>query len=378
MKGFLRKHEQIIYRALCVLILIPALIPAVSGRAMEGRNTALWLARIGEIKTGLMQGNLPWFPSAELTVAHSSGAMAFDHALWLLVPAALEALGMGERLVWCLFMGLVQLGTLGAAFYMAKAFFREKAAVLASALFYMSCPYRLYVCYDRVDMGAALVWMLCPVFIGGLVRLCREGIKNPAGWCGASLAYGGIWYADARLAVLLGAVSLCCILIGMLRIWCFLPLAAGGILGLPAAIYLLRYLIKGGMQVWNLPTGSIMESGYAPGQYLTAGAYQPDLPGLGLLLMGALLLLAWLCFSGDGGRLPEYVSKVLAVAGILTVCSLKYIPWDWLQRLGLPFLRYIGMLESAGVFWGCANMLLCIPAAWAVAKLCKKLCRERK
>lgn len=109
-----------------------------------------------------------------------------------------------------------------------------------------------------------------------------------------------------------------------------------------------------------------------PGQYLTAGMYRPDQPGLGLFLMGALLLLAWRRFSGDGGRLPSYVSGALAVAGILTVCSLRYFPWDWLQRLGLPFLRYIGLLESAGLFWRGANMLLWVPAAWAVAKLCKK------
>lgn len=371
MRGFLRKHEQKIYGAILIMLLVFPLIPLVSGQAMKGRDTALWLARIGEIKEGFTQGNLSWFPSAELTAAYGSGTMAFDHALWLLVPAALEALGMGERLAWNLFMGLLQLGTLGAVFYMAKALFREPAAILAGVWFYMSCPCRLYVCFDRADVGAALVWMLCPVLAGGLMRLCRAGIKDLWGWCGAVLGYGGLWYADARLALLTRAVAACCLL-ACRRIRCVAALAAGGALGLPAVIYLLRYLLKGGMQVWNLPTGSIMEGGYMPGQYLTAGMYRPDQPGLGLFLMGALLLLAWRRFSGDGGRLPSYVSGALAVAGILTVCSLRYFPWDWLQRLGLPFLRYIGLLESAGLFWRGANMLLWVPAAWAVAKLCKK------
>lgn len=361
-----------IHMVFYVLILALTSAPVFCGYVMEGGDAALWLARIREIGAGLTQGAVPWFPTAELVVACDGGTMAFDSALWLLIPAVFQLLGIGEQMAWCLFMGLVQLGTLGAACWMARAFFRDTETALYGVLFYMSCPYRLYVCYDRADLGMALVWMLCPVFIGGLARLCQGGVRNVPGWCAAALAYGGIWYADARLALLAGGIAVCCLLLWKRRIWCVLPLAAGGILGLPSVIYLLRYLIKGGMQVWNLPTGSIMERGYAPGQYLTTWAYRPDHPGLGLGLMCALLLLAWLRWSGDGDRLPKPVRGMLVTAGILTVFSLKYIPWDFAQRLGTPFLRYIGLLETAGIFWGCANMLLGIPAAWAMSELRRK------
>lgn len=364
-----RRHRNIVHGIFYVLIFVLTSAPVFCGYVMEGGDAALWLARIRELETGLAQGVLPWFPTPELVTAWGGGTMAFDSALWLLIPAGLELLGMGEQTVWCVFMGLVQLGTMGAVCWMTRAFFEEAETVLFGTLFYMSCPYRLYVCYDRADLGMALVWMLCPVLIGGLVRLCQRGIGSAAGWSVSALAYGGIWYADARLALLLGAVAACGLLIWKRRIWCVFPLAAGGILGLPAVIYLLRYLIKGGMQVWNLPMGSIMEEGYVPGQYLTTWAYRPHHPGMGLGLMCALLLLAWLCWSGDGGRLRKPVRGMLVTAGVLTVFSLKYIPWDYLQRLGAPFLRYIGLLEGAGIFWGCANMLLGIPAAWAVSEL---------
>ncbi|MBD5527057.1 MAG: hypothetical protein HDR02_01410 [Lachnospiraceae bacterium] len=367
-----QRRKFAIHMVFYVLIFVFTSAPVFYGYVIEGGDAALWLDRIREIKTGLLQGDIPWFPSAQMVMFYDGGAMAFDSALWLLIPAVFQLLGIGEQLAWCLFMGLVQLGTLGAAVWMARAFFRETETVLLSALFYMSCPCHLYVCYDRANLGMALVWMLCPVFIGGLVRLCNSGVKNVAIWCVTSLAYGGIWYADARFALLSGATAACSVLLWKRRIWCVLPMAAGGILGMPAVIYLVRYLIKGGMQVWNLPMGSIMKGGYAPGQYLTAWVYQPDHPGLGLGLIGAFLLLAWLRFSGDGDRLPKSVKGMLVTAGILTVLSLKYVPWDFMQRLGMPFLRYFGLLETAGVFWGCANMLLGIPAAWAVSEQRRK------
>lgn len=59
MRGFLRKHEQKIYGAILIMLLVFPLIPLVSGQAVKGRDTALWLARIGEIKEGFTQGNLP-------------------------------------------------------------------------------------------------------------------------------------------------------------------------------------------------------------------------------------------------------------------------------------------------------------------------------
>ena len=60
------------------------------------------------------------------------------------------------------------------------------------------------------------------------------------------------------------------------------------------------------------------------------------------------------------------------MAGGLTIASLKYFPWDYVQRLGMPFLRFVGLLETPGLFWGLCNMLLVIPAAWAVGEVRKK------
>ena len=66
------------------------------------------------------------------------------------------------------------------------------------------------------------------------------------------------------------------------------------------------------------------------------------------------------------------IKGLLAVTGLLTLASLKYFPWDYVQRLGMPFLRFVGLLETPGVFWMLANMLFAIPAAWTVGEARKK------
>ncbi len=92
---------------------------------------------------------------------------------------------------------------------------------MSLALLLAYLPYAVDYFYVR-----AAVWMLCPVVIGGLVRLCDSGVKNMAIWCAVSLAYGGIWYADAGFALLSGAIAACSVLLWKRRILCVLPLAA--------------------------------------------------------------------------------------------------------------------------------------------------------
>ena len=38
----------------------------------------------------------------------------------------------------------------------------------------------------------------------------------------------------------------------------------------------------------------------------------------------------------------------------------------------MPFLRFVGLLETPGIFFGGTSMLLVIPAAWAVGEMRKK------
>ena len=355
-----------------ILIFLLTSAPVFCGYVMEGGDAILWLERIREVRQNLAEGRFSMFPSPELITAHASGAVAFDNGIWLLPVVGMQLLGMGEQISYCFFMGLVGLGTMVSARWMMRAFSEKTAVVLFGTLFYMSCPYHIYICYDKADIGQAIVWALVPVFAGGMAHLHRSRGRSAAVWCMTALAYAGIWYADARWGVVAGVCMALYLLLWKRWIWGLLPLAAGGGLAMPSVIYLVRYLVKGGMQVWNLPMGSIMGGGYSVGLFMTTWTYRPDLPGMGMGLLGGIFLLAWLCFRGYQGKMDNSIKGLLVLAGVLAILSLKIFPWDYVQKLGIPFLRFVGLLETAGFFGGCADMLLVVPAAWAVGEVRKK------
>jgi len=367
-----KKQQNMIGIVGYILIFLFTSTPVFCGYVMQGGDTALWLARIREVGQGLSEGRLSWFPSPGLLVVYGGGSAAFDSGIWLLPVAAMQLLGLGEQAAFCIFMGLIGLGTMASARWMMRVFSEKAAVVLFGTLFYMSCPYRIYVCYDKADVGQALVWALAPILIGGLERLHRSHSRSAAGWCVSALAYGGIWYGDARWGVIVGACMVLYLLLWKRWLSGILPLMAGGALAMPAVVYLTRYLVKGGMEVWELPMGSIMGNGYTLGAFMTIWTYRPDLPGMGAGLMGGLLLLTWLFWNGCQGKMDHSVKGVLLMAGALAAAALKIFPWDYVQRLGMPFSRFVGLLNTPGIFWECANMLLVLPAAWAVGEARKK------
>lgn len=366
------KTESATFMAICVLIFLLTSAPVFCGYVMQGGDAVMWLDRIREVKQGLEAGGMVWFPSRRLIEVYGRGAAAFDSGIWLFPVIGMQLLGMEEQLAYCCFIGLIGVGTMLAAGWMMKAFSEKSDVVLFGILFYMSCPYHIYICYDRADIGQALCWALVPMFTGGMVRLCKFRGKSVSAWFISVLAYAGIWYADARWGVIVGGCMVLYVLIWERWIWGFLPVAAGGILAIPVILYLAEYLLMGNMQDWNLPLDSIMRNGYTIGTFLTSWVYRPDMPGLGMGLMGGLLLAAWLYWRGCPGRMGRSVKGLLFMAGILAVVSLKYFSWDYVQRLGMPFFRFVGLLETSGIFWGYANMLLVIPAAWAAGELRKK------
>lgn len=357
---------------LYILIFVFTSAPVFCGYVMEGGDGVIWLSRIREMRESLTGGAVLWFPSPALITAFDSQSVAFDSGIWLLPAIALQMLGVGEQMSYCIFTGMIGIATMGTTYFMMRAFFENKVTVLYGVLFYMSCPYRIYICFDKADLGQSLVWTLMPLLVGGLVRL-RLGRGRKVVWgCISTLAYAGIWYADARWGVIIGGC------VGVyLMLWerwfaSLFLLAVGAVLSMPVIIYLARYLVKGGMQVWNLPLGSIMGKGYTIGFFMTNWTYRPDMPGLGMALAGAFLLMLWLYWSGYGPKMHKTIKGLLTVTGLLTLVSLKYFPWDYVQRLGMPFLRFVGLLEMPGVFWMLANILFTIPATWTIGELRKK------
>jgi len=129
---------------------------------------------------------------------------------------------------------------------------------------------------------------------------------------------------------------------------------------------MLRYLLKGGMEVWRLPLSSISGSGYRLGQFFSSWTYRPGCPGLGMGLMIALANLVLICFV-EG---KQYVIKKYGYFVILLIwCSLmsmQVFPWDVVQRVCAVALRLIPLMETPGICFGYVSLAASVLGAYGI------------
>lgn len=360
------KNMQLASRGIIhAMTFVVACLPLACGYVMEGGDIQIWLARIDEIVMGLKNGYLPLFPSAELTVAQQAQYSALDSNLWLFLPGFMRMIGMSVTATYRMY--LLFLNVLG--FYSAKelfdALFEDKNTASIAVLLYMTSPYRLYICYDKADFGMVAAWSLIPFLWSEVYHLYGERIT---------------WRRFTKVAVftaLIGYANVILLLValGIVLLWCLwnkdwsslLPVMVGGGLFLPGAVYWLRYMIKGGMGVWNLPLGSITKKGYSFGQFFSGWTYAADKPGVGLGIFVALFLLLWCCMIQKRYAFGRQTRFFMLLAVLTGAFSMKLFLWDMVQRLGMPFLRMVGMMETPGILFGFTTIVLAGFGAYGVA-----------
>lgn len=247
----------------------------------------------------------------------------------LVMFAALIPVIKGEAAtVYRVYMTGIQAGTFFAAGLLFKRIFKNegtKRPVFWGILLYMTCPYRLYVCYDLADIFQAAVWMAAPLYLWAVV----------------------------------GIVT------GEKKIWNMVVLATV----LPEVYWLACRLFGEGYSEWDIPLQSIMPSGYRIGQFFSSYAFRDGHPGMGLGMLICLLAMIWLGFVEGMGVGKKRDRICLAAALFFAVLSTCYFPWDMVQRLGGWIHRLVCMLKTPAVFWGAAFLFLCVPAADAVENI---------
>jgi hypothetical protein len=244
--------------------------------------------------------------------------------------------------------------------------FANEMAAAFGVLLYVTCPYRIYLCYDIAHLGRIVTWALLPLVIYGIVGLYQSGSRLPApDMAAAAVAFAGIGYTDSIMVPILAAlIGLSCVC--QRKITGMIPLAAGGILCLPGIIPLFRYLLFGGMEELNIPLSNINLKGYAIGQLFTSFTYKEGMPGFGLGLLGAIILFLWIHFTEEDHKVSKHLRFYCVTAALLICVSLCYFPWDVVQRIGTPLLRYISLFGSPGIFFGLSSIFICIPGTYAI------------
>lgn len=234
-------------------------------------------------------------------------------------------------------------------------------------LLYMTCPYRIYVCYDLADLGQAAAWMVMPLYVWGLLGMWEEKRRIQSAVI-AAIALAGIGYASS---VMLPVAAACTVVVCIFKkkLSLLIPVAAGIILCIPGLLPLVRYVFQGRSGTLVMPLQSIMEQGYSLPNVFTFFVYAEGKPGLGLGLLMSLLILVWLYFVRGNFKLPRKSLLAAVFALLFLLCSLKAFPWDIAQRVGPWMLRMVPLFGSPALFFGFASFAACIPCAYAVQEI---------
>lgn len=349
---------------LCILVFLVVCYPVSCGYVMDGGNIREWIARMGE-----MAGSLCLFPSDGLILEQGAQAGAMNSNLWFLLPALLVKLTGRTVVAWTIFILLLQAGTMGTAWLMfSELFHREDSrCTFYGTLLYMTCPYRIYVCYDTANLFQAVVWMLLPLYVRTLTRVFR-GTKVLQSVLLGMIVLAGIGYGDVMHMLILMGVTV--IAAGCLRKAMFLlPVAGACPMAAPVLIRLIRYVFLGAYDNLNIPLHSITPEGYLPGEMLHMFVFHENHPGIGLGLLISLLCGIWLMFVKEQWQ-KDRMCRFFACMGVfLTVLSLRNMPWEYVQRLGMWAMKLVALLGTPAVFFGMAQAVLCVAGACSLRQM---------
>ncbi len=355
-----KSQSAYLYKALAVVITAVCLLPVSCNYILQGGRIGEWITAVENVAAG----------TAQISVRSN---------FWLLVPGLLQRLFGNIVLTYRVWMLLLQAGTaIFAGMFFLRIFAQgeDKLSALLGFLLYMTSPYRIYVSYDSAEIFRVIVYMLLPLY-GWAFWGIFKGRRRSIGILTGALALAGIGYAEPAFFPVVLGLSLVAGLVAKK-----LPVLAMSGLGsfcfLPGLLRLFRYLFSESPNEVLPQPELIMDKGYRFGEFFTSYAWRDGHPGMGLGMLVCLMSGLWLLLTDrgeEGARSARDtgIRLVTLTAIFLCVLSLRYFPWDILQRLGKWSLRLVTLFETPSLFWGLAYSLLCITGAYGIGRLRKKL-----
>lgn len=349
------KDSRYAYCALLALVGIVTLLPAGYNYIMDGGLVTEWTDRVWETSSGLQDGQLQLFSSV-------------NSGLWLLIPGFLFRISGNITRVYCLCMLLLQMGTLLAAILFFQGVFADRETRLPSlygVLLYMTCPYRIYVCYDLADLPQAVVWMLLPLYAWAVIKTIRSERKWPYVLAAGAVLAGTGYAAAAFFLIISGAA----VLAGLVwrKAWILSSVPVGGVLFLPGLYRLSQYLFSDklpGPAVCPLP-----QDGYRLGEFFGSYSSHNGHPGMGMGMLLCLLAGIWMGFVENRKDSHDACRGAAILSGLFIVPALYGFSREILWKPGDVCSRLMALTGSPAVFWGMACFFLCIPAACAVDRI---------
>ncbi|MCH5343528.1 MAG: hypothetical protein J1E64_05760 [Acetatifactor sp.] len=363
-------NKKFLYRMLYVLAAVVTLFPVSCDYIMIGGIITEWISRMEEIAIG----GLRLFPTAEAFVNVGIWDNAMNSNLWFFFPALLYRFSGNLVLAYRIYILALQVVTALCSFL----FFRRvltckepgkenEMAICLGVILYMTCPYRIFVCYDWANLSEATAWMLLPLYGWAVVGLLQKK-KSWVDILVAASALAGIGYAEVIYFLSLVGITLLIVLFSR-KLFPLLPLTVGVVLAFPGLYRLFSYLFFGDFSEGEIMIHTIMQEGYRFGQFFSSYAFRDGHPGFGLGIMICLLAGLWLRFVIGGEKVGTYERFFIGLAILLLMFSLRYFPWDFVQRLGVWTLKLVSVMGTPAVFAGLGYAALCVPAAGAAGRI---------
>lgn len=231
---------------------------------------------------------------------------------------------------------------------------------------YVLLPYHRNVVRQGESRMQILIWILVPFMAVMLIHM-KKVIMLPGKLCCGIMAAASIGIIGRRdgiayliLLFLLTVAGIC------EKQWSY-PLTglAGMILSYPTFYVWKYWLFDGNFAQSGLEYTSIMERGYSIGGLFSTYFHRDGNPGMGILLMAIIGTLLYAAFVKNISFLQKEDFFWLGAVALLTILSLRYFPWDFVQRLGIWAVGFVTLIRTPAVFFGYAQMVLCV---WGVKK----------
>lgn len=353
-----------------VIVLLVVSLPLFCGYILEGGDVVIWIRRIDEVRAGFRS---PWnvmFPTPALIAECGGEFSALNSNLWLFLPAFFRWLGFSITNTYRIYILLLNLLALWGTYKFFSKWTENKWMTFVGVLLFMTCPYRIYICYDKADLGMVATWAFIPIAFWSVLCFCTE----KADWKKmvlSSLSIAAVAYGNVVLWMAVLGISVLGIIWS--RKWKGLfPILAGIVLSIPGMIKWLQYLFMGISEYVNLPLRFAAPDGYVLGQFFSSWVYREGCPGFGLGIMLGLALFGWLCFIEKESLPDRRYSFEWCILLLMVFMSMQRFPWDILQRLGAPLLRLISLIEMPGMFFGFACLVASGFCAYAIEAVRKQ------
>lgn len=270
--------------------------------------------------------------------------------------------GFADRGLYAVWMAGVQLLAASGMFLLMKGLYREPAAVLLGVTLYMTCPYRLALCYEQENPALSTAWALVPWYFYGLSGVKKTGKSRGLSMALAAAALAAVGYESSVMLVVLLLITLFFLLLSKEYLYALIPALGGVLLWLPRGRHFLGYLFTSGT-VPEIPISSITEKGYALSDFMTSWVFSEGRPGLGMGLLLGLAALLWTVVAG-GNRCSRENKVCLTLAVLCLWGATRFFPWDMVQRLGEWALKFVSLLETPALFFGfaCLFLSMAVPA----------------